>query len=125
MSSMEKMGEYAFLAFVVVAIVAGLAIGGVTDLRTTDNDAWIQLILVVLGIIVGLTMITEKEAQPFLVAAIALAVAAASNQFIVLNRIFDPLGYIADYIVRYIAAFVIPAAVIMAIKVVYALASTK
>jgi hypothetical protein len=126
MSSSEKMGEYAFLAFVVIAIIAGLVIGGVKDLRTTyNNDAWVQLILVVLGIIVGLTTITEKESQPFLIAAIALAIASASNQFIVFNEILEPLGYIATYIVKYIAAFVIPAAVIMAIKAVYALARTR
>jgi len=125
MISLEKIGEYAFLLFVIVAVVAGLFIGGTSDLRTYDNDAWIQLILVVLGIIVGLTTITEKESQPFLIAAIALAVAAASNQFMVFNEILYPLGYIAVYIVKYIAAFVIPAAVIMAIKAVFNLARTK
>lgn len=125
MSSMEKMGEYAFLAFVIIAIVAGLVIGAVEDLQTVENRGWITLLLVILGIIVGLTTITEKESQHFLVAAIALAVAAGSNIFLVIDNVVKPLGSIGYYIVLFIAAFVIPAAVIMAMKAVYALARTK
>lgn len=126
MGQMEKAGEYAFIAFVIIAILAGLIMGAWSDLQTPDNEGWINLIMVILGIIVGFTTITEKESQPFLIAAIALVVAVQmSDPFGAINKIADPLGTIADYIVRYIAAFAVPAAVIHAIKTVYSLAKTK
>ena len=128
MGQMEKAGEYAFMAFVIIAIIAGIVVGALPDYRpptNTDIDGWVTFILVILGIIVGFTTVTEKETQPFLIAAIALAVANAAEPFAALNMVLDPLGYIADYIVKYIAVFVIPAAVILAIKAVYALARTR
>ena len=126
MGQMEKVGEYAFIAFVIIAIIAGIVVGAVPDYRTnTDIDGWVTFILVILGIIVGFTTVTEKETQPFLIAAVALAVANAAEPFAALNMVLDPLGYIADYIVKYIAVFVIPAAVILAVKAVYALAKTR
>jgi len=128
MGQMEKAGEYAFITFVVIAIIAGLVVGAVPDYRPPANneiDGWVTFILVILGIIVGVTTITEKEAQPFLIAAIALAIANAAEPFAALNKVLDPLGYIADYIIKYIAVFVIPAAVILAIKAVYTLARTR
>jgi len=126
MGQMEKVGEYAFMAFVIIAIIAGIVVGAVPDYRAnTDIDGWVTFILVILGIIVGFTTVTEKETQPFLIAAVALAVANAAKPFDKLNMVLDPLGYIADYIVKYIAVFVIPAAVILAIKAVYALARTR
>jgi len=126
MGQMEKAGEYAFIAFVIIAIIAGITMGAWSDLRTVENEGWINLILVILGIIVGLTTITERESQPFLIAAIALVVAVQmADPFGAIDNIAPPLGSIADYIVRYMAAFAVPAAVIHAIKAVYALAKTK
>jgi len=126
MGQMEKAGEYAFIAFVIIAIICGVIFGAWSDIQTPENEGWINLILVILGIIVGLTTITEKESQPFLVAAIALVVAVQmSDPFGAIDRIAAPLGSIADYIVKYIAAFAVPAAVIQAIKAVWALAKTK
>jgi len=125
MGQMEKVGEYAFMAFVIIAIIAGIVVGAVPDYRGTDIDGWVTFILVILGIIVGFTTVTEKETQPFLIAAIALAVASAAKPFDALNMALDPLGHIANYIVKYIAVFVIPAAVILAVKAVYALAKTR
>jgi lipoprotein signal peptidase len=123
---MEKAGEYAFITFVIIAIIAGLIMGAWSDLQTSENEGWVNLILVILGIIVGLTIITEKESQPFLIAAIALIVAVGmADPFGAIDKIASPLGTVADYIVKYIASFAVPAAVIQAIKAVYSLAKTK
>jgi len=139
MVEMEKVGEYAFIIFVVIAIIGGLYVGYVdSTYRTTsviDPSAYsipedlhgilgiFQLILVILGIICGLITITEKEATAFLIAAIALAVVKGTT-FLPLNYL-SPLGYMAMWIVNFIATFVAPAAIIIAIKAVWALARTK
>ena len=139
MVEMEKVGEYAFIIFVVIAIIGGLYIGYVDSTYQTTNvidpSAYsipedlhgilgiFQLILVILGIICGLITITEKEATAFLIAAIALAVVKGAT-FLPLNYL-PPLGYMAMWIVNFIATFVAPAAIIIAIKAVWALARTK
>ena len=109
-----KIGEWAFIAFVIIAILAGLAagMGGGTAL------GWVTLVMVILGIIVGLTTITTKEASTFLMAAIALLVANAGGIFLVIDQVIAPLGTIINAILNNIAAFVAPAAIILAVKAI-------
>jgi len=110
----EKAGEYAFLVCIIVAILAGLASPFIA------TPGYVTALLVVLGVIIGLTTITEKETTPFLVAAVALVVSAT-----VKFSVIPLVGSVIDAIVANIAAFTAPAAVIVAIKAVYALASKK
>jgi Na+/H+ antiporter NhaC len=135
MVTFEEIAQYAFMAFVVIATIAGLAIGYMAwseDVAYPDGfaaveetKAYVTLIMLILGIIVGLMSITAKEVTPFLIAAIALAV--------IRREVWEPLGiisggllpYLATAIVDFIVAFVAPAAVIIAIKAVYALARKK
>lgn len=116
----ERVGEWAFLACVVIAILAGIAVGA-----AGVSSAWVALLLVVLGVIVGLTTVTEKEVTPFLVAAVALVVVSARPIFTVIDNAIPLLGSIIDGIVVNITIFVAPAAIIIAVKAVYALASKK
>lgn len=107
----EKLGEYAFLAGVVIAVLAGL-VPGVVAAST------VSLVLVVLGIIVGLLNIQDKETTPFLVAAIALVAAGTAG--------FDGIPSLGSYlssILGNVGVFVAPAAVIVAVKSVYSLAT--
>ena len=121
---MEQMGEWAFLLFVILAIISGIAIGA--DLLSTTNAQWITLTMLILGTSVGFVTITEKEATPFLIAALTLmALSIRGETFTDLNLILEPLGSILDSILFNITAFVAPAAAIQAIKAVYALASRK
>jgi hypothetical protein len=127
----EQIAQYAFMAVVVIAIIAGLAYGynewdhmeNAVDLWDTG---WIMLIMVILGIIVGLVSITAKESTPFLIASIALIVTGTMMEpFNAINTVAAPLGYMATWIVTFIAAFAAPAAVLIAIKAVYAMAKEK
>ncbi len=123
----EVIGKYAFTAFVALAIVMGLVTGYMAwqDMAAYDSTiAWVTLIMLILGVIVGLTMITAKEVTPFLIAAIALAV-ISGGVFSPLGEIHPLLGQWATHIVQLIVAFVAPAAVILAIKSVWALAEKK
>jgi hypothetical protein len=113
---MDKLGEWAFLACVIIAVLAGIAAGAVAEYA-----GWITLALVVLGVIVGLLNVSEKETTAFLVAAIALIVAGGAG-FSAINTVVGGLGTAIATILGNVAAFVAPAAVIVALKGIWAMA---
>lgn len=104
---MEKIGTWAFLLGVLIAIVAGFV-----PAWRTPQVVWV---LVLLGLIVGLLNIRAKEVQEFLVASIAVLVVASMGA---LPALGITLGTILDNII----AFVGPAALIVALKAVWDLA---
>ncbi|HVP16094.1 MAG TPA: hypothetical protein VMT42_01860 [candidate division Zixibacteria bacterium] len=134
---MEKVARWAFTAFVIIAIVMGLVVGIMansvgneitwrSDSNVKNANTYVTLILLILGIVVGLISITAKEVTPFLIAAIALIVASLSNVWSPLqNGTLDLLYYWATEILSFIVAFTAPAAVIIAIKSVFAMERTK
>ena len=112
------LGAVAFFAGMAIAIICG----AVPDWR--DSGA-VVLILVILGVVVGVLNITGKEVIPFLIAATALVVVGiAGGSFTALDHIkaIDGLGRALDAIVKLIAVFMVPAAVINAVRVVVELA---
>jgi hypothetical protein len=140
MMSLERIAQYAFLGFIVIAIIAGLAIGymaydahiedypgsGWLDSDVEDANAWVTLIMLILGIIVGLVSITTKEVTPFLISAIALMVTRVGlDVWLPLEKIHDLLYYWATAILSYFVAFAAPAAVLIAIRQVYTMAREK
>ena len=105
----SKLGHWAFLIGVVLAVIAGF----VPQLQT-PTVTWA---LVALGFLVGLLNITAKETQEFLVAGIALTIAANSASDII------SLGLVAATVLSNIVTFVFPAVLIVAFKTIWALAS--
>lgn len=110
------MGHYAFLAGMVIAVLAGL-FGGVL------NVAWTSTLLVLLGLIVGFLNVTRKETAPFLIAAIALIMvgtAGISTMTSLLGAVisFDVGEYITAILTNFVA-FVSPAALVVAIKAIW------
>lgn len=125
---MEKIARWAFGAFVIIAIVMGLIVGYMrynSDPNYANANGYVTLVLLILGIIVGLISITSKEVTPFLIATIALIVASISNVWSPLATIHELLYDWATIILNYIVAFTAPAAVIIAIKSVFAMERTK
>jgi len=120
MEGFEKLGEYAFVVCIVIAIFAGIA-AGFADF----GSGWIALVLVILGVVIGFTTISEKEVTPFLMAAIALTVASSGGWFLVINEVVAKLGTVINSILFNIVSFVAPAATILATKMVYELARKK
>ena len=101
------MGKWAFMLGVIIAVLIAFV-----------NVPYSGMLLVVLGIFVGLVNIAAGEIESFLIAVIALLVVGiASVQAI--NFLVGPL---LDVIAN-ITAFIAPAALIVAIKQIYALAS--
>ncbi len=116
----ETIGRWAFIAGVIIAIIAGIAaaVGG-------PMGGWVPLVMLILGVIVGLTTITEKETTPFLVAAIALLVANGGRAFLLVDDVLPGAGTAIDTILVTLAAFVAPAAIIMSIKAIYNIGRTR
>src|SRR3989338_7740051 len=65
----NKLGAWAFIIGALVAVVLGA-------LSATAGTTWVVGLLLVLGVVVGLLNISEKEIVPFLVASVAFLVAA-------------------------------------------------
>lgn len=124
---MEEIARWAYILFVIVAIVAGLGVGYMAwDLQDVSQiHGYITLFMLILGIVIGLTSITTKEIQPFLIATIALIVAASANVWSPLYNVHALLYEWAQHILIYIVAFAAPAAVIISIKSVLEAAKEK
>ncbi len=127
---LETISKWAYLLFVIIAVVAGLVVGYMawsegSWAAVAGVHGWVLLIMLILGLIIGLTSITTKEVMPFLIATIALIVAASANVWEPLGQIHALLAFLATGILSYIVAFAAPAAVIIAIKEVLTLAKQK
>ena len=97
------LGRWAFIVGLVLAVVAGLFF---------FEAAWVLWVLVSLGVIVGLLNITHKQTQSFLLASIALALSATALAGIPF------VGEILTNILRFVAAFVAAAMIVVALKTV-------
>jgi hypothetical protein len=119
---LAKVGELAFIVVVIVAIVAGLAC---TKLDAAQIS-WVYIALMILGVIVSLTTITEAEVSQFMMASLALLVASLSaNTILNLTTVAGTYVATVQGVVLNIMAFVAPAAIIPSLKAVYVLARKK
>lgn len=96
---MGNVGKYAFMGGVGIAVVMAFV--------AVPNG---YMILVVLGLIVGFMNITEAESQGFLLAAIALMLTATSLGGL------PEIGGMISGVASNLAAFVAPAALVVALK---------
>ena len=111
----QKIGSWAFIIGVVIAIIAGLLGTSVF----AGAASWIPVLFIVLGVIIGFLNISDKEAQHFLVAVIALLAASGVNWGVV-----PAIGtYLGDIFLN-IAALMAPAGIIVGLKSVWSMASS-
>ena len=106
-----KLGHWAFLIGIALVILAGV----IPQLQTA-KVAWI---IVFLGLVVGLLNVTAKETQEFLVAVIAMVLAASSAADMI------ALGRTVLIILGNVVLFIFPAAFIVAFKTIWRLASER
>ena len=103
---MALVGKGSFVVGLVIAVAGGVGF----------EQAWFGWVLAVLGLIVGFLNIRDKESQTFLLAAIALIVAA--------NAV-GAIPYIGEVIARIIANLVIflgGAVLVVAVKSLFVVA---
>lgn len=106
---LKRVGHYSFIAGIIIAVIVGL----IPALR--GNPAvWV---MVILGVIVGFLNITAKETIGFLVACVGLIIASSASA-LTLAIIWPTLTTILGNVIIFIA----PAAIVVAIKTVIALA---
>ena len=103
----NMLGSWAFLIGVILAIILGL-FGVITST--------IAIILVLIGLVVGLLNIADKEVQPFLMSGAVLIIAAAFGQQVVAT-----IGFLDNILEALLLVFV-PATIIVALKNVFSLA---
>ena len=109
-------GSLLFLVGAVVAVVVGLLSPG--GLNTTLTS-----VLILLGIIVGFLYITTKETMAFLLATVSLVIVTSLGGA-VLGTV-PVVGTYLEGIMLGILTFVVPSAIIVALKSVYSLEATK
>lgn len=125
----EQIGNYALIAGVFIAILAGL-VQNIAPGAMDPNSVtpWIALAMVVLGLVVGFLNIRDENTVPFLIASIALmATATGGARLIFIDQLTKTFGFglgtMLQTIVLNIAIFTAPAALVVALKTVYATAS--
>ncbi|MEM4662496.1 MAG: hypothetical protein QXM75_00535 [Candidatus Diapherotrites archaeon] len=119
----QRIGGFAFIAGVLIALLGGLISG-----FGYSEPGLILVLLVLIGFVVGILNVSDKEITAFLIAAIALlSINSVSSEVIKesLNKLLPNLGSIIASITSHIAVFVAPAALIVALTEVYKIASTS
>jgi hypothetical protein len=107
-----RVGSWAFIVGVIVALLIGVFSDGGTPVATT--------VLIVLGIIVGLLNVTGRETTPFLLASVSLVIVSYMGGP-VLSQVAS-IGPVLQGVLNAITTFVIPSTIIVALKAIYALA---
>jgi hypothetical protein len=97
------------LSGVVLALIAGF----VPQLQI-PTTTWI---LVLLGLVVGFLNVTARETQEFLIACVAVLIAAGTASNII------TLGFVVSTMLSNVVTFVFPAALIVAFKAIWEMAS--
>ena len=104
---MEKIGHWAFLLGVALAVLAGLV-----PQWQTATMVWA---LAVLGLVVGILNVQARETTEFLVATITLMVVGSAGAL-------PSLGLLVTSVLSNIVAFVAPAALVVALKALWQMA---
>ncbi|MEM2974500.1 MAG: hypothetical protein QW112_02650 [Candidatus Micrarchaeia archaeon] len=110
----EKVGAWAFILGVVLAIIIGAA-GKYIGMPVTSTS--VVLVLGLLGIIVGVLNVTDREVGLFLIATIAFLSAVAA-----LDRVLSVIPVVGDILIPIlgcVALFVAPGAAIIALKALF------
>ncbi|MFH0836174.1 MAG: hypothetical protein V1834_03360 [Candidatus Micrarchaeota archaeon] len=111
---MNKMiGPWAFILGLVIAIIAGFL---------GPMDSMYALVIAVLGIIVGILNVSDKEVNLFLLSGIGFLLGASSLIPVVTGVFGVVSGDLAGWIVsilNYVIVFVSPAIAIVGIKALY------
>ena len=106
-NNMGLIGSWAFLIGVILAVILG-ALGPVAG-------TWL-IVLVIIGLVVGLLNVADKEVKPFLLSGVVLIIASALGQNVTGGI------QVLDNILQALLAIFVPATVVVAIKNVFVLA---
>ena len=118
----KKIGNWAFIIGVVLAIILGLAAQVLPD----NTEGILASVLVVLGLIVGFINIAGKETKDFMITSAILVIISSIGT--IGGGVGSTIGsiavigpYLASVLMQ-ILAFVVPATLVVALKEIYYIA---
>jgi len=123
----RKIGSWLFLIGVLVALIAGIIVGA---RWYADSEAYIAMILGVLGFFVGILsffaigQITTDRIPTFLIGALILVVIGATAQTWTFGTNTD-LVFFFQQLTGYLAYFAAPAASLLAIRAIWDAGKTE
>ena len=110
--NIQKIGAYAFLLGILISIVVGI-------IPSISQSTWISTVLIILGLVVGLLNIADKNVNLFLLATITfIATSTSINSLPVLGDVFRD-------IFRNLIHFVSPAALVVSIVAIIRVSNSK
>ena len=110
--SLQKIGTYAFLIGIVISIIFGL-------IPSVNSESWVAIVLIILGLIVGLLNIEDRNISLFLISSIAFVVTSTSlNALPVIGNVLG--GILTDFV-----QFVTPAALVVSIVAIVRVSNSK
>jgi len=112
-SVVQKIGSWAFILGIVIALIAGF----------WQLNVVVTSVLIVLGLIVGFLNVTGHETTHFLLATVALVIVSTFGGDVLAS--VAVIGKTMQQTLHAIIVFVIPATIVVAIKAVYELASSQ
>lgn len=104
----RKTGSIAFLFGIIIAIITAIF---------PAEQGLVTAFLVIAGLAIGFLNITGKEVKSFLIASIALLVAGTANMSAI-----PVIGSFLESVLNNISVLVAPAAIVVAIAAIWALA---
>jgi hypothetical protein len=121
MKSKENLiGAWAFLIGVILAVAIGLF----NPIPGTNASTIAYAFLVVLGFVVGILNVADKDSMTFLIAAVSLVVVSGFGQqtLIFISNINPILSYLNTILSALLVMFV-PATILVALKAVFSISS--
>lgn len=107
----NMLGAWAFLIGVILAVIFGFF----------NYPVWVSWIMVIIGIIIGLLNINDKEVQPFLMAGVVLVIVSYFGGAVFANIKILDIAFLQKILSNMLVLFV-PATIIVALKSVFSLA---
>ncbi len=119
--SMSNLATTLYSLGVLIAVVMG---AGAAINATWASNAWLSILLVVIGLVVGFYNIAQKEVTSFLIGTVALIVARSVANLGVLDSLFRgfPIGTFLNATIEGFLMVVGAAAVVVSFRAVYGLA---
>lgn len=119
----RRVGHYSFIIGVILALVLGIF----SEQLPISWAPKLMFLMVVLGLAVGLLHIPHKEMNEFLLAAIALMLlpSAMNGVSVTLDSFVQGSGFFVTSMLSYLTLFVVPAVLIVAVKIIVELAEEQ
>ena len=119
----NSVGAWAFLIGVVLALVIGLFTTLLPIPALIKYSGYIYGILVLLGIVVGVMIVTGKDSQTVLVAGLIIVIVSQFGKESVSGSLIGiGLGDMVSSIFTALLALFVPATIIVALKTVFSIA---